>query len=348
MRYLKKLARIIVDILLLSYGLLYYFFNTSKPLQVRTPPQSFQSMIRLFCVTRGVSNDILSKVISFFDKPLRLPNYHGILGNLTSQEIQQVVRTLENEGYYIFERKLSPELIANLYNFASEQECTLRQLDGHEHAAIIKTRYDRNHLQSSVYDISSKTLIAHPQIQTLLCDHSLLGVAQQYLKTSPKIEPVVCWWSTPFSNQPQANAAQKYHFDMDRLKWLKIFIFLTDVTLESGPHVFVSKSHRTFGIPASLLKAGYARIDDTEVSKHYSLDDVKTFTVPAGTILAEDTRGLHKGTPLVQGERLVLEFQYSNCLFGGAISAIEDIAIEDLTVKAFMQEHRKIFDLYPA
>jgi hypothetical protein len=41
------------------------------------------------------------------------------------------------------------------------------------------------------------------------------------------------------------------------------------------------------------------------------------FHGPRGTIIAEDTRGFHKGKPIEGGDRLVLEFDFCDSLFGG-------------------------------
>jgi hypothetical protein len=91
---------------------------------------------------------------------------------------------------------------------------------------------------------------------------------------------------------------------------------LTDVGPENGPHKFIAGSHRTGGIPGELLKKGYARLTDEEVAPHYRPADFIEFTAPRGTIIAEDTRGLHKGQHVNSGHRLMLQIQFSNSLFG--------------------------------
>jgi hypothetical protein len=344
---LKKSIRIVLDIFLLIYGMIYYYFNQNKPINERTPPKSYLSMIRLFCVTSGRSNDFISKCISLIDKPVTLPNANGILGNFQRNEIKEIANIIERDGFYIFEQKLPNELIQKLYHFASHQKCYPRPLDENVNKQPQPTIYDRNNLLSSVYDIPMEACIANTDISSLIKDHSILAVSQEYLKTSPKADVVAFWWSTPFSNKPQVNSAQLFHFDMDRFKWLKFFIFLTDVTLENGPHVFIKHSHQTGKIPKQILKEGYSRIPDEEVFKHYPMEDVLTFTIPAGTIVAEDTRGLHKGTNLLKGERLVLELQMSNSLFGACSPSIENAKIQDEDFLSFIKTNKKIFKLYP-
>jgi len=133
---------------------------------------------------------------------------------------------------------------------------------------------------------------------------------------STVLDEVNLWWSTAYGAKPDANAAQLYHFDMDRIRWLKFFFYLADVGPENGPHCFVAGSHNSDGIPASFLDRGYVRIADEEVAATYGPERLIEFSGPRDTIIAEDTRGLQKGRSVLRGDRPVLEFEFSNSLFG--------------------------------
>ena len=78
------------------------------------------------------------------------------------------------------------------------------------------------------------------------------------------------WWSVAGNKQPDSAAAQLYHFDMDRIRWIKFFINLTDVTAENGPHCFIAGSQQTCGIPRHLLAKGYTRLSDEPVRRESS------------------------------------------------------------------------------
>ncbi len=121
---------------------------------------------------------------------------------------------------------------------------------------------------------------------------------------------------------PAARPQLYYHFDMDRPRWLKFFFYLTDVGPENGPHCFIRGSHRTGGIAHELLERGYARLDDADVARHYPSADHISFTGKKGTIIAEDTRGLHKGQHVLHGDRLVFQLELANTLFGGRLTAL--------------------------
>jgi hypothetical protein len=249
----------------------------------------------------------------------------GILGDLDCKKIDEITNDIKKNGYHIFNTKLPSNIVKSLYSFAMNQECFPRPTDeDHPHSKqVIKTKYEPNNLKANVYDFDPNDVILNPNVQAIISDFSFLAIAQAYLNTTPKLEPPAFWWSTPYLKKADSNSAQLFHFDMDRIKWLKFFIFLTDVTIDNGPHVFVKGSHLSGKIPKDLLKAGYARLSNEDILKHYPEEDIQVFTVPAGSIIAEDTRGLHKGTNLVNGERLVLELQFSNCLFGAESKPIK-------------------------
>lgn len=127
------------------------------------------------------------------------------------------------------------------------------------------------------------------------------------------------WWSTPALKEPSSEAAQLYHFDMDRIKFLKFFIYLTDVTPSTGPHCFVAGSHRRK--PAALLRDG--RFQDHELERHYAPERFVEITGPKGTVLAADTRGFHKGKPLETGSRLIFQVEFAVNMFGASRRLIE-------------------------
>lgn len=283
----------------------------------RTFSFGYQSMIGMFCLTRGYSNDALSKIIGFFKGRYRFPDATGVLGETTGKSHDRAVSKLRDEGYYVFEDRLPKDICKRLLQYATSHTCKMRPMDGDKLGKPITVTYHRGSPQTVRYDFDMQDLLDNPDIQNLLADMSFAAVAQDYLGAKPVIDVIGMWWHTDFSDKPDMDAAQFYHFDMDRPKWLKFFIYLTDVESTNGPHTFVAGSHKSGGIPSSMLKKGYARLEDDEVESAFNKKDIIEFAAPRGTIIAEDTRGLHKGKHVEQGDRLILQIQFSNSLFGG-------------------------------
>jgi hypothetical protein len=87
---------------------------------------------------------------------------------------------------------------------------------------------------------------------------------------------------------------------------------LTDVDETNGPHCFIAGSHRR--LPKALCKDG--RHTDEEVFAHYPPEKRIEIEGPRGTLVAEDTRGLHKGKQLLSGHRLIFQVEFAINLFG--------------------------------
>ena len=130
------------------------------------------------------------------------------------------------------------------------------------------------------------------------------------------------WWSAPFKSNEEkvrSKAAQLYHFDMDRIKFIKFFFYLSDVNTHNGPHCYIKSSHKN--IPISLRRDG--RFSDKEIFSEYPENYLVEITGQKGSILAVDTRGFHKGKPVEQGERLLLLIEFTNSLFGKTYNKID-------------------------
>ena len=308
---LIRALRGIRSLIQLTVGLIGYAWTG------KTSNTSHQAMISVFCITKGRSNDFLSWIFGLFRRPYAFDkNSSGLAGKIGSDTIKQAVSALEEQGYYILQNKLPDAICDRLLAYATTHPCKLRPMDGNTAGSEMMGVYHRDAPQAVRYEFLQQDLLDNPDVQGLLADMSLAELAQAYLGARPVIDIVALWWHTAFSDRPDGEAAEYFHFDMDRPKWLKFFIYLNDVGPDNGPHSFVAGSHRTGAIPSELLEKGYARLTDEEVGQHFDKKDFIEFSAPRGTILAEDTRGLHKGKHVGHGDRLVMQIEFSNCLFG--------------------------------
>lgn len=324
------------SIVLIGYGFI-YFTITGENTQA-----AYQAMIWLFCSTRGRFNDWVSILISWGRPPINLPSQVGVLGDMSDKkQLSQVVGQLQDKGFVIFPSTLPSDLIDRLRKFADTTPALVRRMDG-QSGELYKAEeiYNGGTPMAVRYDYKPADLLNNEDVQDLLADGSFLSIAQEYLGCEPIADVLSMWWHTNFCATPDAEAAQYFHFDMDRFKWLKIFIYLTDVESDNGPHSFVEGSHKSGAIPAQILNRGYVRISDEEIAGVYSSELVHSFTAPRGTIIIEDTRGLHKGIHVSGNSRLILQMQFSNFLFGtnypGATLS-----------KVKSEQFKKIYTCYP-
>lgn len=341
MNKLKLVLRFPLDVVKLAIGLAQFIasgVNLSS---------SYQAMINLFCLTKGYSSDFLSYWVSLVRQPYRLADAKGILGNLSRSDIEKINGELNEKGYFVFEQKLPEHLCDALLNYALNEKCRITvRPDGVRAKEQPLVKYNRENPEGLLYVFDNESVINNPDIQGFFADKSLISVAQAYLNCQPVLDFPSFWWSTAASPQASIEAAQLHHFDMDRLRWLKFFIYLTDVNEKNGPHTFVAGSQKSGNIPSQLLSQGYARLTDEMVEEYYDKKDIISFTAPRGTIIAEDTRGLHKGAHVQEGDRLILQIQFSNCLFGTTFSPVRFHSLQNPALAGMVPQYPRLYSLF--
>ena len=237
----------------------------------------YQAMIRQYCETNGYSNYILSKIISF--KYRRTTKF--VLSALKAQRstvlnwednIQTLIKTLKKDGYVVLKTKVPTKICDDLKKFAEDVKCLPSGMDDSEQNYI---QYKKNEPKATTYNFRESELINNPIIQSLACDPKILETVTKYLKAPPILDLVAMWWSTCFKKEADARSAQLYHFDMDRLHWLKVFFYLTDVDKDTGAHCYISKSHRPGQKPKEIRKRGYARILDSDLKAYFPQENFK-------------------------------------------------------------------------
>ncbi len=141
-----------------------------------------------------------------------------------------------------------------------------------------------------------------PHMMELANHPQLLALASRYLGCAPTISTIGLRWSYPAE---QIAGVQSFHRDPDDWKTLKFFTYLTDVDEDAGPHVYVAGSHR------DRLPVTARRYSDQEVAQKHGPQAQISVCGPRGTMFMADTAGIHKGSAVVKGSRLLLEVGYT-------------------------------------
>lgn len=225
---------------------------------------------------------------------------------IPSAEIDRAVAGIQRDGFYVFEKTVDTAITDAIRSFAEQAPCTARG------AGTPPAPYPRQAPQVGRYDLDEEVALRCPEVQEFATDPGMATIAQKYLGQPVLMDEVAFWWTTTQKAEDADVNAQLFHQDRDRLSFLKFFIYLTDVTPDTGPHVYLKGSHRQ--IPWSLR--GDGRKTDDAVRKAGLWDNVTELCGPAGTIMGVDTIGLHKGKTPISGDRLALENEFSTTLFG--------------------------------
>lgn len=152
------------------------------------------------------------------------------------------------------------------------------------------------------------------EMYEISADPLLLSIIQQYLGVPPIFDTPVVFLNSaaPVDAKGLSDTAQLYHHDLHRLQFVKLFMYLTDVDDESGPHAMIPGTHRAR--PTAMWADG--RRTDDAVKASGLLDQEVRITGKAGTLFLVDTSALHKGVHPTKNARLLAQVQYTNSLFG--------------------------------
>ncbi len=286
-------------------------------------PESNTIIQKLYALTDGRSNDLLFRILESRRKEsgFRLGwESTSAMSDLGSSDpsVEEVARTLREDGVVIVPPRLKQKTIDDLYKLAVS--CQLNtttyaplpasQASGIQTETPIAERgtsdgIDPLQPQHSVYGVPRDLLLQNQTIQALLCDPYLLAVATRYLGVFPVITKPDMWWDTDFL--PPGLRPRPFHTDSGCLRWLKVGINLTDTTLETPHFVYVKGSHNPNRGTRALTKrlASRMNLSDKEVND-LCADRIVHVTGPAGSVMLADTRGIHKGELALKGHRLIL------------------------------------------
>ncbi len=145
-------------------------------------------------------------------------------------------------------------------------------------------------------------------IRQITHDPKIIEVARRYLGTEPVLYQTDLYWTYPPSDEQrhQRMIAQKsrFHYDVGDFRSLVVFVYLTDVTADCGPHVVIEATHQKK--PTWRLLSRF--LNDKTAEQQYG-DRIKVITGKQGTGFFEDLTCYHKHAAGSK-ERLVLTITY--------------------------------------
>jgi len=304
MKNLMKLIKTIVSPFIFILGFIYFLISKKNYEFIH------QSYVKAYCFTSGSISWLFSFLITFFENLSFLNKSVGL-----EKSTNDVVKIIKNKGYVVLDQKLDDALLIKLKDLTKKIKCSGNDRQGKINSRVI---FNENLHTDPTYRYDEFELLKNKATKDVINYFLNLNIAKKYFRSKPKLIGVSMWWSTA-QNVPNEFAAQNYHFDLDGIKWLKHFVYLSDVSIENGPHVYVEGTHKVFSKPYSLLKKGYTRITDVEINKYFSKDKIHEIIGDRGTIIIGDTSCFHKGKHPTKASRLVFEITLSNSIFGPRI-----------------------------
>lgn len=223
-------------------------------------------------------------------------------------DIDEQVNLLNLHGFVKLPVRLPIDLVDNLVHLA-------------QNSYVVPTKYAKDRSPKPVpdpkidhiWDVPFANSIQSKVVQNILQDKQLITLAAKYLKANPVVIGSRLYYSIAHKDR-EFLTPENWHVDAgDGLRFVKTFIALSNVESSNGPTGFIQGTHR------SLSRNFYSgrRFFPEEIEQKFKGRFVEA-TGKVGTIYFVDTRGLHRGTPVREGYRLLLHYLYGTDFFGSA------------------------------
>jgi hypothetical protein len=141
-------------------------------------------------------------------------------------------------------------------------------------------------------------------------DERALGVAAGYLGMRAQLRSLQLWHTRPTPGA--ARETQLWHRDADDVMNVKLFVYFTDVTPESGPLCYAPGTHPGGRRRRKPERDEGQRSTDEQMERIVPRREWVLSTGPPGTIALAETSGYHKQLKPTSGERLALMIQYTS------------------------------------
>jgi hypothetical protein len=152
-------------------------------------------------------------------------------------------------------------------------------------------------------------------IRRLAYNDQIVQIARRYLGTEPILWLTQLRWSVgnPADKQkmlpsvhpePVQYDCDAFHYDTLDFKSVTVFIYLTDVVPDSGPHVAIGGTHKT----KTFSELCHIILSDERAEKKFG-DRINMILGPKGTVLFEETSSFHKAARC-KTKRLMLSMDY--------------------------------------
>jgi hypothetical protein len=156
---------------------------------------------------------------------------------------------------------------------------------------------------SALAEYSIEQILRAPHLLDYLNEPAIVDFAEHALGCVPTLYSIRAWWSFP-STSPTGLNQQYFHRDTDDWRFFSLFLHLTDVDGDSGPHQLVPGSHTMSGMIRLINGRGmdpmesftdYFRPEFSKSCEEMFGPDIATITGRAGTACVANTLTLHRG-----------------------------------------------------
>ena len=231
-----------------------------------------------------------------------------------SQIISQYHASLKPEAH--LKRELD---ISRSFDLKTKGICSMPNIDKNI-CAYIKNKFftTEGKISGEKRIVSPATLTNDAILMQIFCDKKIIRPIQNYLGIFPSIQ-FISGWENQGGYEPTRTNEMYWHMDHHGHRFVKVFYYLDEMKLGMGHHQFIKNTHnqKRFDklieelqpyskhlekiISRKRTMRGKLKINDDSILP--IMENIINVIGMEGTGFAEDTRGLHRGTPLPPNSR---------------------------------------------
>jgi hypothetical protein len=223
-----------------------------------------------------------------------------------NMEMLQLVDNLTNSGSVRLDGVLTRDQISAMQAYFAARECydpSRPEMRGFKdpnaaHRSCIHAYYP------------TADVVAAPHVMELANHPLVLGAVEEHFGVKPVISYIAAWWllhgfdEGANSHDTYVRRPEEFHRDFDDFAELKLFVYLTDVDAEAGPHAMIRTSHK-WRLPRGTRSLQLAD------PAYPSRENLKMITGRAGLAWLENSLTLHRGMIPMKAHRLMLAVTYT-------------------------------------
>ena len=266
-------------------------------------------ILKLFLIKLIFSNQLIRKIIKI--KKIRI-NEEFKYKNLVNVNFDQSLIDLDTKGYsetFKIDNKIISELkdlifISDDYDLKKIQSANInikKEVNESEDRYYKRLKFLNISRLTGTIDLKKESIL-----RKLILSKEVLEVAASYLNCRDFSINASFFISNPIkiSEQEKYINAQYFHWDNDFTKFLKLYIYLTDVNEGGGPHIYIPYTHKKKQEAHKLCRL----YGDDQIYSAYN--EKKTFYGVAGSSFFVDGYGLHKGATPISNPRLMVNIHF--------------------------------------
>ena len=272
-----------------------------------------RSIIRFFF--KVIQIKIIYSLFNFFailKKKKSTKLFKDSLVNLkiSGQEYKNCTASLNNLGYFKYRNLVDKDILKKIkekFDFLFNNNINYFFYDIHPSIDLNQNinieLNSRNISNYTNYVMLKNPALYIPEILELIND-DISKTLLDYFKVIPSLTHINLKRS--FKNNLPPMGQNFYHRDENGKNFLKAFIYLNDVNLENGPFVYIKESHKNIPVK-SFYKYSYS---EDEIIKQNLKQNKIYATANYGDMIFANTRGLHKGSQILNGHRDMITFHF--------------------------------------